>query len=861
MTSALNPQERSRKYIVNIAGVEFTVEYKPGVGWVLKSPLKRVIVAKRAKSFTQDRMIAKIRKLIIKQKCGDDRECAKSVEREIDDSDIIEALTSQFISRVSPRQIAVVNDDDIEVQYTPMFYSPSAKVAGILTWRKTRVGDETRYEPRLILVKYLDDGNVALLTSPSAHLLDIIRRPMHIDNLEFMVDAPAYDEALAADDVAAAEEVASNMAYGMLKLMGPAWPREEHILYWYDRIKSNPEAWLRWLYAEVIDRIISKWTWHKLKGRRILSLIPLAIDFAPIFDFLLHIMFVGRRGAGKSMHIATVAALAPYTLRASQATVAVLDRLRTHALNMAFDEFTPEQQHLYWYIRSYAQEGVKFLTAPDRKGVIAFTGGWNVLVPDLGQIAEHDNSGAATSRSIEFHLVTDRSVVRIRDPIRYIRRTYKRVPLYHGLGPDGREATIYIRDLYALEVALFLHLADKVYQMYEELDREVDEKAKRGELGIEGRRVVSFVPLIVIARLIGQDVEAEVWRYLRETSEESPSPTFMAVIDALRLILEKGDGDADIREQIRKLELDDKYVLLVKPSAILDVVVKMVREGSVPGVTERARIEEGENATLRKVELWPRRTVPEDLQSAQRFERWLTRETYYARHLLGFARDKTGRDRKHLFLTYDVIDLFESEAWRNLDAAEEAFKRICADAKILVETYPNVIHKSHPLLRECSADWRSGVEKGTPLDKGGGGEGAGGQVEKGVETRLPLTNMETERAEAESGSKAVASAESRLPNDNTTLGNSARGDLSPVSFSTLPPDALHRDKSQTEDAVSSTILQSAESFKEENNVSNTQVEKEKVADSSTDGERWVAKPEDVVKWVKSLGKRTTEREL
>jgi len=856
MTSALNPQERSRKYIVNIAGVEFTVEYKPGVGWVLKSPLKRVIIAKRAKSFTQDRMIAKIRKLIIKQKCGDDKECAKSLESEIDDSDIIEALTSQFISRVSPRQIAVANDEDIEVQYTPMFYSPSVRVAGALVWRKTRVGDETRYEPRVILIRYLDDGNVALLTAPSVHLLDIIRKPIHIDNLEFTIDAPAYDEALAADDVAAAEEVASNMAYGMLKLMGPAWPREEHVLAWLDRVKSNPEAWLRWLYMEVIDRIINKWTWHKLKGKRILSLIPLAIVFAPIFDFLLHIMFVGRRGAGKSMHIATIAALAPYTLRSSQATVAVLDRLRTHALNMAFDEFTPEQQHLYWYIRSYAQEGVKFLTAPDRKGVIAFTGGWNALVPDLGQIAEHDNSGAATSRSIEFHLVTDRSVVRIRDPIRYIRRTYKRVSLYHGLGPDGKEVAIYIRDLYALEVALFLLLANKVYQIYEELDREVDEKAKRGELGIEGRRVVSFVPLIVVARLIGSDIEAEVWRYLRETSEESPSPTFMALIEALRFILEKGDSDSEIREQVRKLELDGgRYALLVKPAAILEVVVKMVREGSVPGVTERARIEEGENATLRKVELWPRRTVPEDLQSAQRLERWLERETYYAKHLLGFARDKTGRDRKHLCLTHDVLDLIESEAWRNLDAAEDAFRRICADAKALVETYPNVIHKSHPLLRECSAYWRSGVEKRTPLDKGGGGEGAGEQVEKGMETSSPSTNVETERAGAESMGLAETSAETRLSNDNTTLSKSARGDLSPASFSSLPPDALHHDKSQTEDAVSSTTLQSAESFEEKNKDSNTQLEK--VADQPTGGERRVVKPEDVISWLKRITQEWT----
>jgi len=862
MTSVVNPQEKLRRYTINIAGVEFHVNYEPGDGWVMTTPRDRnfVLRAKKARSLASDRALSKIQREVIKLLCGEDKACAEEQAQKVGLYDIYDALKKQFISRVAVRRVAVPADSaSFEVAHTPAFYSPALNVAGILVYREMQHSNEHRIEPRLIVVEYSEDGETRLVTAPSIHLVEAIAAPLRFGNTYLYVRAPAYKEAIAAGDIGAAEDVASELAMEMgVALLGPAWPPEPRVLYWLDRTKSNPEAWLQWLH-EKIAYVLDDWVWSKLRGRRLLAMIPLAIMFSTVFDFTLHIVFSGRRGAGKSLHIATLAALSPYTIRSSDATTAVLDRLRTHALAMAFDEFTAREQEIYWYIRTYTQTSRRIVMAPDRKGATSFAGGWGVLLPDVGQFAEQDGYGAAMSRSIVFHLLVDKSKVKLADPIRYIQEKYRRTPICQCQGPDGKDVALYIDDVYALQAALFLRLARKVYDIYREIDREVEAKAKKGELGVEGRRLQAFAPLLAIARLIGPSMEAEVWKYMRETSEMSPPQTFVAVIDALRYIIEQGGSDPEIREQVRKLELDGgRYVLLIKPAAILDVAAKMVREGATVAVTERARIEEGENVTLKRVELWPRRTLPTELQSVERFERWIARETYYAKHLLGYARDKTRRDRKHLVVTPDVVDLFEAEAWQHLETAEEVFRKICSDVKALVDTYPNVIHSTHPILRECAPWWSGVVERREPLDKGGGGAGVERGVERGAETNLPSTNVETERGTAESEPKADSVAEVRSTNNNTSIDIGK--EENPASVNTPPPApvALHQDKCQTEGACSTTALQSAESFEEKNKDSNTQLEK--VADQPTGGERWTVKPEDVVRWVKSLGKRAAERE-
>jgi len=457
-----------------------------------------------------------------------------------------------------------------------------------------------------------------------------------------------------------------------------------------------------------------------------------------------------------------------------------------------------------------------------------------VLVPDLGQIAERDRTGATMSRSIVFHLVTDNTVAKAMDSLRELQEDGLVVPLYSGLGPDGKEVVLTIEDLYALQVALYLRLAGQVRRMYKELAREIDEKAKRRELGVEPRRVQAFVSLLVIARLIGPDVEEEVWRYLRETSEESPSQTWVVVIDVLRYIWENGTKDPEIHKDVRDFELDDnRRLFLVKPSAIVNAAMLVREGGEMRELTERSKIEEGDNLILRKTELWPRRRLPEELQSVERFETWLKRETYFAKYLLGFAKDKHGNRRKHIILTADVLELLEYEAWRNMDGAEDAFKRICADVRDFAKAYPNVLGGDHPIFRECAPYWSDTTERQTPPDSGG------------VEMEQHVAKLEE------------VAAETRLTQDNTTFNNDAREDLSTPS--PTPPTTVnpHHDKSQTEDAVHTTAPHHSESSKEDVKVSNTQLEEEKIVDQPTDGERRVVKPEDVISWLKKITQEWT----
>jgi len=377
MTSVINSpgQERPRRYAVNVAGLELLIEYSPGEGWVVTSKKSGevLLTVRRAWELVRKRRLVELQREVVREICGDDKECRQQKMQEIRRADIRNALREQFLTRVAVRRRVPRSGAATRVvAYTPLFYISGIHIAGALVYREVSEGTESRIEPRLIITQYDENGDMRLLTAPSVHLLEAMGSPIQIGHVRLYVKAPAYKEALAAGDIGSAEEAASEQAEEMLALLGPAWPDEERVLYWLDRIKSNPEAWMRWLYAEVLTREINKWAWPKLRGKRLLPLVPLAVAFSPVFDFILHIVFSGRRGSGKSLHIGMLASLIPYTFRISQATVPSLDRIRTYAICVAFDEFAGTDGDLYWLVRSFTQKSGRITMAPDRKSAIAF---------------------------------------------------------------------------------------------------------------------------------------------------------------------------------------------------------------------------------------------------------------------------------------------------------------------------------------------------------------------------------------------------------------------------------------------------------------------------------------------------------
>jgi len=648
------------EYRFAFEGVEYRVYYHPRVGWIVRSD-KSFIKLKKINELSSPKVARFVLSVAAKKKCGDDKECIRQFKEEVGEAAVLDIVASEVLSRM-PTTIKAPAPEDLNKIVLPVWFTlvgspPRCAVAAVLTYKKQTVNEKTVIEPYLLLSVY--DTSSSKLQVMEVRLVDALLNGVEVCNTILLVYGPAFrfedDEDL---DIVDLEKRVNRRMMETLQAYDISMPDLEQILYWFNLVKDDPVAWLRWTLGAVsgwLRQVV--WRVYSASQLRVFELRHAVYMYAYVFDYLPHTVFRGPPGSGKSYHIGILTYMLPYALYFTVVTRAAVDRLRTFASIFGVQEIPREMNEIVeLLIRAYDKYATRAIASGD--STIVFTGGVALIIGDVGYLREMDNTGAASTRMMEHYLRIDPKMRKPRHPYSYVMQQF-----YHrSVAPNGREIELRAKDLWALEVALFLAGAHKVYQIYSEVAKRVEDEGWHG-VDILPRGYQIYVSMMTMAEILGAEYIDALKEWLARQPKE-PNYSLALLAAALNYILQnytKEPFATSVRKVVDKEEGNDNTPLLLVPMGAIVESIAVMEQASIESITIRRKSVD-QDSSFALVDVWRRGRLPDAYKDVRHLPNWIKANSEVGRKLLVMAKSLDYHYRHHLILTPRVVELIASEA-------------------------------------------------------------------------------------------------------------------------------------------------------------------------------------------------------
>jgi len=497
-------------------------------------------------------------------------------------------------------------------------------------------------------------------------------------------------------------------------------PELERIRYWFDIVKNDPVAWLRWTLGAVsawLRRAL--WRVYSASQLRVFELRHAVYMYAYVFDYLPHVVFRGPPGSGKSYHIGILTYMLPYALYFTSSTRAAVDRLRTFASIFGIQEIPPEMNDIVnLLIRAYDKYATHAIAHGE--SALVFTGGVALLIGDVGYLREMDKTGAASTRMMEHYLRIDPKMRKPHHPYTYVMYEFH----YRGVAPDGREVELRAQDLWALEVALYLAGAHKVYQVYREVGKRIETEGWRG-VDVLPRAYQIYASMMAMAEILGAEYIDALKEWLTRQPRE-PNYNLMLLAAALNYIINnyaKEPFASIVRKMVDKEEGNDNTPLLLVPMGAIVEAIALLEQSAVESVTIRRKSME-QDSSFELVDIWRRARLPEAFKNVRGLPDWIKTNSEVGRKLLVLAKSVDYHYRHHLILTPRVVELIAAEALFQYPEDAEVCEILAPYLDLLMKV---VDTRSAGILPDCAKGGSSG----------GGSPPGGGEPNESVSTVNP----------------------------------------------------------------------------------------------------------------------------
>jgi len=746
-------------YKFKVHDVEFTAEYMPGAGWIVRHGTRYVPAGKKSSSLIKKQVVSFIINTIARERCGGDKDCIQQTRESISEVEVLETIRREVLSKVQIRRRAYSVSKNVDRIITPVWFTADEEhsIAAAMVYEvQQQEGEETIIEPYLLLAITDSSGNTKL---ERVRLVDVLVSGIEVGGKLYLVHAPAFEVGDEEDtDVIDLEKRVRRIMKDALTQNYISFPDLKRTLEWWDRVRRDPMAWLRWV-VEVVGGWLRERLWRSYGAKyvRLFLMRHVAYLFAYVYDFLPHTVFRGPPGSGKSYHVGLLTFLVPYGILFTASTRAAVDRIRTFAAVVGIQEVDNERRDIIeLLIRAFDKYGTRAIA--DGPTAKIFSGGVALILADVGNLRVLDESGAATTRMMEHYQRVDPRMRKMRHPYSYIVEEFR----WRGKTPDGDEVELRAEDLWALETALFLAAARKVYETYREVARRVESEGWRG-VDVLPRTLQIHMPLIVVAEILGQEyVETLKEWLLRQPKEPNYELGLLAMVAAY--VLENYDKEP-LRGKVRVLTSreegnDDTPALLVPMSAVVEAAA-LALQTSLESTTVRQKYDP--EGLFQMVDVWRRGRVPRNLSDERLLIDWVKTRSEVGRRMLVIAKNQYGHHRYHMFLTPKVVWLLFAEARH--DYPEEV--EICGAVRPHLELLLTVVdQRSAASLRECGqGDGGTQQTQDNGHPPSGGGEAVecvsrgGLSSVQGVICRQSSEDLSSVKADAPSPVRHVNSAE------------------------------------------------------------------------------------------------------
>jgi len=689
-------------YRFEFYGVEFRVYYQPRVGWIVRGD-KSFIKLKKIQELSSPRAARFVLWVAAKKKCGSDKDCIRQFKEEVGEAEVLDVIINTVLSKL-PTTIKTPAPEDINKIVLPVWYTlvgnpPRCSVAATLTYRKQTVNEKTVIEPYILLSVYdMQSGKLGLM---EVRLVDALLNGVEVCGTILLVHAPAFrfedEEDL---DIVDVEKKVNKRMKEALESYEVTMPELEQIRYWFDVVKEDPVAWLRWTLGAVSAWLRQAlWRVYSNTHLRVFELRHATYMYAYVFDYLPHAVFRGPPGSGKSYHVGILTYLLPYALYYTTITRAAVDRQRTFAGIFGIQEIPPERSDIVeLIIRAYDKYAARSIAHGDT--TIVFTGGVALLIGDVGYLKDMDKTGAASTRVMEHYLRVDPKMRKPHHPYTYVMYEF----YYRGLAPNGREVELRAKDLWALEVALFLAGAHKVYQVYREVGKRIETEGWRG-VDVLPRTYQIYASMMAMAEILGAEYADALKEWLVNQPRE-PNYALLILAAALSHILDNYDKEpfaSIVRKVVGREEGNDNSPLLLVPMGAIVEAVALLEQASVESVTVRRKTDQ-EN-TFMLVDIWRRGRLPEAFKDVRNLPDWIKTNCDVCRKLIVLAKGANYHYRHHLIVTPRVVELILAEA--TYEYPEGA--AVCDVVTPYIDLLAKLVDpRNTGILSECTKDAKDG---------------------------------------------------------------------------------------------------------------------------------------------------------
>jgi len=682
----------SYTYKFEVMGVEFIAEYVPGAGWIVRHGGHYVPAGRKSSALIKKKVVAFIIDAVAKAKCGGDSGCVRQTKESISEVDVLEAIRRGVLSKVQIRRRTFSASKDVDRLIAPVWFTAADgyTIAMSLTYEVLQEGEETVIEPHLLLAITDASGNTRL---EKLRLVDALINGVEVGGRVYLLHAPAFELGDDEEDVIDVEKRVRKVMKDALTQNYISLPDLKRTLEWWHKVREDPLAWLRWTVEVVGDWLRAK-LWRNYGARlvRLFQLRHAAYMFAFVFDFLPHTVFKGRPGSGKSYHVGMLTYLVPYGVLYTASTRAAIDRIRTFAGVVGIQEIDRERRDIVeLLIRSYDKYGTRAIA--DGPTAKIFSGGVALILADVGYLREVDESGAASTRMMEHYLRADPRMRMMRHPYSYIVEEFR----WRGKAPNGEEVELRAEDLWALETAVYLAAAHKVYEVYREVAKRIETDGWR-DVDVLPRSLQIHMPLIVMAEILGKEyVDALVEWLSRQPKEPNYELGLLAMV--LAYIIENYDKEP-LRQKVRVLAgreegNADTPVLLAPMSAIVEAAA-LATQVSLESTTVRQKYDP--EGVFHMVDVWKRGRLPRTLSDERLLIDWIKTNSEVGRRALLLAKNRYGHYRHHMYLTPRVVELMFAEARHDYPEDSEICDAIRPHLNLLLAV---VDPRGAMSLREC----------------------------------------------------------------------------------------------------------------------------------------------------------------
>ena len=621
---------------VKVRDVTFRVEKGDGE-WIVTAeddPMFFKTITK-ARDATKDKFVNSVTKYLEKRGYSD-----------ITPKEVHDAFYEYFVRRaLARRNLSVPENKRIVFMKLPLDYNEDLGIAIALTYTVKLKNDEYVYEPVILMMGR--DGELRELS-----ITDVIRGvEIEGTNTILIISTHTYKE-VEDLDLIQLEKTASDITKNLIERLRGTIPRAEDVLKWVNIIRNSGADVMKLLgeYARQKAVFIERYIWSGFPdyAKEAISLLTSIGIAAPISDFVMRTVFTSTTpGSGKSYTMGVLSAFQPYAYIIDSATAAAISRVMDGVNVIVLDDPNIDENLIKVLVHSNRKHARRSIADKESRGVIDMELGSIVFLPNLaGQLDRFDTTGALRTRSMIIYTSKDRKMVRILDMYEQMKRE-----VINDLSLGSSTYTFRVDELYPIDVAFFLLAAGRLREMYVNLDKEVNELARGGKLDVDPRVLQVLAPLLILARVVGEDYEKAVWEYIRNMSEEhtimlsTPYDYLYSVVDAILRDAMKGEGETegpsliDLIDEYSYVFRNEKPIILVRYAGLKRVVDSITK-----GLSER-------NAAYK----------PQEFENENAISRFI-RNDVILRELVVMGRRKDERGGKyypHFIITPDTLTVIE----------------------------------------------------------------------------------------------------------------------------------------------------------------------------------------------------------